>query len=415
VNHLPLKFTGLCALAGIIGCTDGGIVPPVDVDKERAPIVNGVLSVSDDDAVVAVLGPQNGCSGTLIAPDVVLTALHCVSDFDPRTSFVCQSDGTLSPDSSGGTLGPMIDPPSLVSVSVGVRVGTNRVKAKAFYGTGATETCRDDLAVIVLESAPDLGSAPLVKLRFDTRTKKRDLVRALGYGDTSGTSSVQGRQERDDMTVLGVGAVNTDTTGDPDIIPNTILADEGPCHGDSGGPLLAEDTGAQVGVYSVLNSTVCAGPGVTNTYTNVAGFEPLIREAMASVGEEPLVDPPPAGTGGSSGSGSGGSTTTGQAGEANGAGAPSDAGAPSSSGGTDVGGSGGSGARGGTSSGATGGTDMTGDDTGTDPGMQGTGSGSRRSGGCTLAAGGSRGSGARSLGLIGLLGLAVMRRRRRQP
>jgi len=413
VKRLAVVLTGVSALVGSLGCTDR----PLDsaVGLEQTPIVNGFLSSSDDNAVVYVGGPSNACTGTLIGPDVVLTALHCVSDYDPTISFICNSDGTLSPQSSGGKLGPVLSP-NVLNVSVGVRVGSTRTKAKAIYGTGATDTCHDDLAVMILEKAPDLGSAALVKLRFDARTKKDDWTRAIGYGDTSGTSSVQGRQERDDIPVVGVGALDADTPGDRNIIPKTILVTEGPCHGDSGGPLLAQDTGAQVGVYSVLNTTTCVGPDVTNTYTNIAGFESLIREAMASVGEEPLVDPPPAGSGSSTGSG--GTTTTGQGGEASGAGAPSEAGATSSSGGTgpNVGGSGGSGARGGSSaSGATGGTDMIGDDTGTDPNMQGTGSGSRRSGGCALAAGSSTQSDVRSIAVVSFLALAFAAWRRRVP
>jgi len=276
------------ALSTLIGCTDAGLESPVA--SEREAIVNGKISSPDDNAVIAVFGGGSGCTGTLISPTVVLTALHCVVDFDSRFTFSCQSDGTLAPGSTTGQLGPTVDAKN-ISVGFGVSVGSERVRAKAIYSTGSNDVCHDDLAVIVLESPPAIGDVPLVSLRFAESTRKGQLTRTVGYGDVETTQTEKGRQERRNISIRGVGGPDTATPGDKGIAPRTLQVGEGPCHGDSGGPLFSQDTGAEVGVYSILHTSTCTGLDVRNTYTLVAPFEPLIRLALESEGAEPIVEP----------------------------------------------------------------------------------------------------------------------------
>ena len=284
------RFTWAVAALGLgalCGCSDVGVET---VATGQEAIVNGMVSSSKEDAVVQILTNGNGCSGTLISPTVVLTALHCVTDFDPRFTVNCQSDGTQAPGSTTGTLSAPVDPSS-VTVGVGVNLSDNRVGAKAVYGTGSTDVCHDDLAVIVLKSAPDIGEASPVPVRFTESTQQGELTRIVGYGGVEQTQTISGRQTRSGVQIKGVGGPDTSTPGDTGIAPRTLQIGEGPCHGDSGGPIFSQETGAEIGVYSLLQSATCTGLGVRNTYTLIAPFESLIRLALESEGAEPILEP----------------------------------------------------------------------------------------------------------------------------
>jgi len=289
------------ALSSLVGCSEAGVE---SLATERAAIVNGTLSSPEDDAVISVYASGTGCTGTLIAPNVVLTALHCVTEYTAGFSFKCQPDGTLPAGATLGRLGATLDPKS-VTVSFGVTLGSQNVPAKAIFGTGSTDACHDDLAVVVLESAPAIGNVPLVSVRFGRQTRKGELTRVVGYGDVEQTATDRGRQVRRDLVVRGVGPLGATDQGDPGVLPRTLQIGEGPCHGDSGGPLFSQETGAQIGVYSLLGENTCTGVDVRNTYTQVAPFEPLIRMALESAGVEPIVEPgEPSGAGGEAGAAS---------------------------------------------------------------------------------------------------------------
>jgi len=286
-------FLTAVGLGSLVGCADAG---PESVSTQRESIVNGVLSTAADDAVVSLSALGAGCTGTLIAPNVVLTALHCVADYDPGFRFNCQSDGTLPPGSTVGQVGATVAPSS-VSIRVGVDVGGDVVHGKAIFGTGSTDACHDDLAVVVLERAPDIGAASLVSLRFARPTRKGEATRVVGYGDVEQTATDRGRQVRGNLPVRGVGRLDESGSGDVGVLPRTLQIGEGPCHGDSGGPVFSQETGAQIGVYSLLNANTCTGVDVRNTYTLIAPFESLIRTALESAGVEPIVEPGEVATG----------------------------------------------------------------------------------------------------------------------
>ena len=286
MTRLALLLATL-GLGSLVGCADPGAE---SLGTQHEPIVNGALSTAADDAVVSVSALGAGCTGTLIAPNVMLTALHCVADYDPGFRFNCQPDGTLPPGTTVGQVGATVDPHS-VTIHVGVEVGSDVVHGKAIYGTGSTDACHDDLAVVVLERAPDIGGAPLVSLRFARPTRKGEAARVVGYGDVEQTATDRGRQVRTNLSVRGVGRLDASSSGDTGVLPRTLQIGEGPCHGDSGGPVFSEATGAQIGVYSLLNANTCTGADVRNTYTLIAPFESLIRTALESEGIEPLVEP----------------------------------------------------------------------------------------------------------------------------
>jgi hypothetical protein len=256
-------------------------------------VVNGEVSTDADDSAVYILtrpaeGDAVNCTGTVVAPNLVATALHCVTH-STLGFFTCEPDGSLTAtDTSDGTIGPLLRPEE-----VGVYVGPTIIGAQAvahgsrLLGTGSPQICRGDLAFIVLDTELDVPVSPV---RISYGVEPGDFVRVLGYGETE-TYGDSGRHVRSGRRVIDVGPLSEDQ---PSITaaPRTFVVNEGPCHGDSGGPAFAEDTGALVGVYSLAAGDSCTGVGVRNVYTHLSTYSSFVLDAFAAAGAEPLLDEP---------------------------------------------------------------------------------------------------------------------------
>lgn len=261
----------------------------------QQPIVYGEVSSEGDDTVVYLLSrPAQGdavfCTGTVVAPNLVATALHCVTH-STIGLFSCEPDGSLTaPDRADGTIGRLVEP-----AEISVYVGPNIVGARPvthgarLLGTGSTQICRGDLAFIILQDPLDV---PVSSVRLSYGVERGDFVRVVGYGETE-TYGDSGRHVREGRRVIDVGPLSEDQ---PSITaaPRTFVVNEGPCHGDSGGPAFAEDTGALVGVYSLAAGQTCTTVGVRNVYTHLSTYSSFVLDAFAAAGAEPILDEPDA-------------------------------------------------------------------------------------------------------------------------
>jgi hypothetical protein len=282
--------------------------PEAGFGIERAPIVNGEPSDEMDDKVVQIITRTSdthaaGCTAMLIAPDVIVTALHCVSYREnPTGTFTCRADGSIVPDSDrAGSLGA-----PTAGENVQVHVGAmpdqepDAIGVRVF-GSGATQICRGDLAAVVLDREL---TQDFTMVRFGRSVSVGESLVAIGYGTTE-SPEIQGRRRRT-VEVLDVGDYQgIDGTGPTP--PDTFVVGQGPCFGDSGGPALSAETGAIVGVYSLSLAPMCTSIGARNTLTLVPAFEDTGRRALEFANREPLLEPD-TGTGGTSGRGGSGGT-----------------------------------------------------------------------------------------------------------
>jgi Trypsin len=320
-------------LLPLVACVACGGGTPEESSEAQQAIIGGEPSPPTQDAVVAVKAPtspgeMSGCTGTLIAPNLVATALHCVA-FYTAGSFSCNPDGTLGTQRPGdGAIGEVV-----VAQQVEIRTGADAMALPdasalgiAVLGTGTTQICRGDLAVVVLDRELELPIAPI---RLSRLPEVGEPVEAAGYGATGGDST-PGRSRRGGLFVSDVGP-----SGAPEpkatAAPGTFVVGEGPCYGDSGGPAFDETTGALLGVFSLVAGSSCTALGVRNVYTTLASFSDVILDGFELAGATPTFEPEP-GAGGEGGGG--GSDSSGGA-----AGAPEpptgDAGEPSDEPGVD--------------------------------------------------------------------------------
>ena len=234
--------------------SDGGL------EVDTTEIVSGAPDRGRDPAVVAIdIGGEGLCSGTLIAPRVVVTARHCVSVTTESVSCpssTAQITSNRSPKSLGILVGDDAQSAELVAHGKAVVVPKSDV------------LCDHDIAAIVLDQ--DVTGIAFVKIS-KTAPEKGHFVRAVGYGKTGDYGAAGEKLLREHVKIQDVSAAE-------------LEVGEATCNGDSGGPALDESSGELLGVVS-RGGPACEGSDVHNIYTRADAFADVIASALAKADE----------------------------------------------------------------------------------------------------------------------------------
>lgn len=260
---LMLALVLVVSTFGMAGAIRNG-----ELDGDGHPYV-GLMVALDEDG-----NPLWRCSGTLVSPELFITAGHCTEE--PAASAVIWFDeGPITTD-------PNFDP-AVGCTADFEPAGTGYPCVGDASGTTYTHPDYDpnafflyDLGVVVLDDPyqtegnvyaelPERDDVGLLDVYETQRGQNRITFTAVGYGLQRSFPDAAGwKDEAERVRMVAYPRliqINKGLVGTFSVLLTNNANTGGTCFGDSGGPIFLGDTNLLVGVTSFgLNST-CAGTG----------------------------------------------------------------------------------------------------------------------------------------------------------
>ncbi len=253
---------------------------------ERAAAVNDgpcAVRITPETASVAVvrlatedveLSGVFTCSAAVIAPNLVLTAAHCVSRQAPGP-FDCDEGNGWSLDEDGSGRGRLGDvyPAEAVSVRRPTAEGAfERVAgAERVIAFGAPTRCADNLALVVLDQALDIEPLPL---RLESSTREGEGLLLSGFAPFGSARRSAA------LTVTHVAAELSSV----DAPAGALRLEGGACNSDLGGAIYSPATGALVALPFAPSEGDCEAPGAQSIALELSRYAQFIRRVAEDAG-----------------------------------------------------------------------------------------------------------------------------------
>lgn len=240
-----------------------------------------------------IVNGDAACTGSLIAPNLVLTARHCVAKPGAGSSECVGYGPTVTPALMQFYVGSDMTVAATDNVEADARGKTITVPATA-------NLCSYDIAVVEIDRDLTRVGARIMPVRFAALRPDEPTV-AIGYGVGGNDADRPARMQRS-TKVLAVGPGSVSYAAENGaairyvVPPGDVVTGESTCYGDSGGPLLDAD-GNLVAVTSRGTQTPDDGThgngciDAPSVYAGVTFNEATIRAAAVAAGH-PLPDDP---------------------------------------------------------------------------------------------------------------------------
>lgn len=266
-HPLLLSFVAALSLSAVAcGGEGAGSDEAADptLGTARSAVQGGIVdTAATNNFAVGITSPEGAvCSGTLIAPNLVLTARHCVVAEGSARAVTCR-------DHFG---------PTIAASELRVTTSPNILRAARFYDARDIVVpandgfCGNDIALVVLAQNVPASEAvpaiPVVQFAMIDEARLGSQVAALGYGITRPDADDAGeRRVRENIDILCVpGSSTHPCEGDVAKLVQSdaeFVTDGFVCSGDSGGGAFAQTT-FHNGVPHVLGA-LSRGPQSNDT------------------------------------------------------------------------------------------------------------------------------------------------------